>query len=130
MKKFTLVTLVALMATTLTFAQGSLRSQLTAPQGMQMNQRASQRDMTAQQHRQTMLGQRPAAIAKAPRRAGVEDQPEGTAYELFASYSGLFYNWLYGWSDATTDAGKMTVIEGTDGNIYRRPMPVSMSTTG
>lgn len=118
MRKFTFVTLAALMAATLTFAQGNLRSQLTAPQGIQMNQRAAQRDMTAQQRHQMMMGQKPAATAKAPRRAGIEEQPEGTAYELFASYSGLFYNWLYGWTDATTDAGKMTIVEGTDGNIY------------
>ncbi len=118
MRKITLLAVAALFGATTSFAQANLREQLNARQGLKMNHPTSQRDATMQQRQQLMQTQTVAAKTKAPRRAGIEEQPEGTAYELFASYSGLFYNWLYGWTDATTDAGKMTIVEGTDGNIY------------
>lgn len=117
MRKFTLIAVAALMAATATFAQGNLRNQLNTRQGMSVNQRVSQKEVRADQRQQMMQGQK-AVNAKAPRRAGIEEQPEGTVFELFASYSALYYNWFYGWQDASTTAGKMTLVEGTDGNIY------------
>lgn len=117
MKKITLLAVSAFFAATASFAQANLRNNLSSLQSMPQSQRVSQKDVTPGQ-RQLMLQGQKAVQAKAPRRAGIETRPEGTVFELLGSYSGLAYNWYYGWRSTSTSAAVMTLVEGTDGNIY------------
>ena len=107
-----------LFATTAVFAQPTLRqSRHAAQQPRAIQQQVKQKDVRAEQRHELMAGQK-AVMNKAPRRAGIEAQPEGTVYDLFGSYSAMYYSWWYGWIDGSTDTGMMTLVEGTDGNIY------------
>ena len=45
--------------------------------------------------------------------------PDGILHEnMVASFSGLAYNWVYGWYNISSDASAASIVEGTDGNIY------------
>lgn len=110
MKKFTLF-LLAVLATSLSFAGVKPLGGARLPKVKNGTERVAKQRKAAKQ-----------ALRKAPHHtlAGaitIDEQPEGKAVEMIASYGGLYYSW-FGLLDATTDAGAITLIEGTDGNLY------------
>ena len=110
MKKFTLF-LLAVLATSLSFAGVKPLDGARLPKVKNSTERIAKQRKAGKQ-----------ALRKAPHRApaGVitfDEQPEGKVVTMIASYGGIYYSW-FGVSDVTTDAGAITLIEGTDGNLY------------
>jgi len=113
MKKFYLLAVAALFLAASTSAQRAL------PLRQTVSEQHSRQHVRSQQKAVRADAAKHLASAKAPRKAeGLTAQPEGTAYDLLAAYSGLYYNWYYGWQDGSTDNGRLQLVEGTDGNIY------------
>ncbi len=63
---------------------------------------------------------KPAALFQQQRRAGVvKDQPAGKLYEnLILKFTGEAYSDWYGTYDCSSDCSCISVVEGTDGNLY------------
>lgn len=122
MRNFTLLTVALLLAATTSFAQTGrkIRHALNRDNVRQLTELPARH---ARAERARSLENRQAAQPKAPRRIGEEygivEQPEGKLYaNLVANFEGLAYSWLSGFYSTTTDVGAITVVEGTDGNLY------------
>ena len=114
MKQITLL-VASLM---LTFASISAQ-QAEKPNAMKGSMRQA---VQAQKNMSRMAPAAKLQAAKAPAGMIAEDpiieMPAGDVYEVIQSYSGLQYSRFFGWSVISTSSGKMTIVEGTDGNIY------------
>ena len=137
MRKFTLLVVAALLAATSTFArqQGRRQSeqqprqQVTVSrqqlrQALERGDRAVQNDRAAVRRSSASAVQKATAALKAPRRVPADaistaETPAGTVRDnLVAAFSSLYYNWWYGWTDGSSDASPVTLVEGADGNLY------------
>lgn len=131
MKKFTLIVCAAMMAAT-SFAQPEKQNAPSILNGMKQlrTQRQMARPSKAETRQQDM---RTARMMKSPLKAeelpeAIVDQPEGKVYEhAILTVNGLFYNWMYGWMSSATDAGDVSIVEGTDGNVYVKGILSSMA---
>lgn len=128
MRKFTLLVVAALIAATSTFAQQGRQSQNNRQQApaldrQQVAQVLNQQPHSQKSQRAVQLGglqQAASTQALARRNAeGIADTPAGTLHEtMIAAFSGLAYNWLFGYMDISTDASPASLVEGADGNLY------------
>lgn len=131
MKKFTLIVCAAMMAAA-SFAQPVKQNAPSILNGMKQlrTQRQMARPSKAETRQQDM---RTARMMKSPLKAeelpeAIVDQPEGKVYEhAILTVNGLFYNWMYGWMSSATDAGDVSIVEGTDGNVYVKGILSSMA---
>ena len=125
MRNFTLLTVALLLATTVSFAQGGrkIRHELNRDNVRHLTELPARHARTERARLQNRQDMKVNAPAKAPRRIGEEygvvDQPAGKLYaNLVANFEGLAYSWFGGFYDTSTDVGVISVVEGTDGNLY------------
>ncbi len=115
MKNFTLLSVVALLATTSVFA--SVNPKALRP--LDRMRGGDRTELSTRAHRQTArrLPAKASAVRHTPADA-IVTPPAGTLHEnMIVSFEGLAYT-MFGFNDASTSAGSINLVEAADGSLY------------